>query len=137
MCGTGKTITYPASDPGASSISFVVPAGPPRKITAVNAIFTSSATLGQRELALRVTNKMGTRVCICKASFGQADALVYDYCWAPGMLQGISGEPVNCCMPRDIWLEDGDVVSVQDERAVDAAADRLSGFSIATMTADW
>lgn len=135
MCGAGKTITYPAADPVASSISFSVPAGPPRKVTAVTCTFTSSATLGQRELALRITNKMGVRVCVCKASFGQADALVYDYTWAPGMLQGISGEPVNCCMPRDIWLEDGDVVSVADERAIDVA-DRLSAFSIATEMPD-
>jgi len=125
-----KRQVYSAPDVIASSLSLTIGVGPPRRrLVAVNCLITTDATVGTRTFFLQIVSKKGELICSCCAQLTQAASVVGFYCWGAGMRSGITDSPVNCCLPPDIMIEDGDVVTITDKYGI-SAGDTIAQGSV-------
>lgn len=111
-----------------SAKSWIVPNNELWKLNFVQAILTSSAVVGTRQLAVQVKDAAGNAVLDLVAGVTQAASLTQRY----GFFQGVPRETalvagsLQASLPEDLYLPPGYTLRVYDSAAVDAAGDTLT-----------
>lgn len=111
-----------------SDKSFVVPDGEMWKINFAYATLATTATVGNRQIVLRVLDENGNSIFDSHAGAVQAASLTLDY----GFYQGIFRETtfvateIQCPIPADLYMKAGYTLRMYDAAAIDAAADDLT-----------
>ena len=108
-----------------SSKIFVVPSNEVWKINYLYAALTSTATIGNRWLALSVADAAGNILHSLSAGIVQAASLVRRYNFMQGAAREtvVVSDEVTVPLPRDIYLGPGYTMTLFDRTAVDVAAD--------------
>lgn len=111
-----------------SDKSWTVPAGEYWKILSLRAVLISTATAGNRQMCIEITD--GTNVILRIIPGGnQAASLTRNYNFAIGMAHltaFIDTTHITSPLPSELILLPGYTIRVYDKAAVDAAADDLS-----------
>ena len=111
-----------------SDKSWTVPNNELWRICHVHAILVSTATVGNRQIALEIKDESGNSLMHLEAGAVQAASVTRHY----GFLQGIFRETsfvsdeLQVPLPIDCWLKPGWSLRVADDAAIDAAADDLT-----------
>lgn len=111
-----------------SDKSWTVPNNELWRICYVHAILVSTATVGNRQIALEIKDESGNSLMHLEAGAVQAASVTRHY----GFLQGIFRETsfvsdeLQVPLPIDCWLKPGWSLRVADDAAIDAAADDLT-----------
>ena len=116
-----------------NKVMLTVPAGQEYQILAIRVNFTTTATAGDRRLAVRVEHPAATITATwARAGVTQAASLTYEYLFAPGVadltavrVTGAASPYVSTPIPVTSILYAGDVLRVLDNQAVAAAADDM------------
>lgn len=116
------------STPNINDKSIVVPNNELWHINFVQAIFVTSATVGNRLLALEVTNADGNLILTIKASITQAASLTRIYTGLQGQFRETSviNDEIHQPIPADFYLTPGSTIRFYDTADIDGAADDLT-----------
>ena len=109
-----------------SDKSFTVPAGQEWDIQHIHAKLTSTATVGNRRLAVEVQDGSSNVLALVQADAVQVASLVRDYNFGPGLADqsAFVNTSLNSAFPV-LRLTAGEVLRVYDIAAIDAAADDM------------
>lgn len=104
------------------------------EVCTVHVIYTSTATVGNRQVNLVVKDDTGTLVASFHAGATQAASLARDYTWGQGTYRETSFIDGSLCCPFPIntYLLPGWTLTVVDSAAVDAAADDFVANTVCT-----
>jgi hypothetical protein len=111
-----------------SDKTFTVPAGKAWRLASVYAQLVSTATVGNRQLDVLITDGSDNPVARYKAGAVQAASLTREYIFAPQHPQetGFTGTTMLRALGEALVLPAGYKVRVFDSAAIDAAADDLT-----------
>ena len=118
-----------------SDKTFTVPDGEMWRLLYANATFVTTATVGNRQIRMEVSDPSGSPMGYISSGAVQAASLTRHY----GFMQGIYRETsfidgmIQIPIPLDLYLPAGATIRFYDSAAVDAAADDLTiafGYSI-------
>lgn len=115
-------------DANSSSKTFTVPSNEMWKINFAHVILASTATVGNRQINVLISDENGNELIDLSAGAVQAASLTRHY----GFLQGIFRETsfvddeIQVPLPADLYLGPGYTIKVWDSAAVDAAADDMT-----------
>lgn len=113
-----------------SDKSFTVPTGESWKLLAARIVLVSSASAGNRQICIEITD--GTDVILrILAGAVQAASLTRNYNFyqgAPNLTAFIDTTHLTNPIPPDLYLGAGYVIRIYDKTAVDAAADDMSVY---------
>jgi hypothetical protein len=112
-----------------SDKTFTVPAGHAWCVRSVFALLVSTATVGNRQMDLSITDASDNEIMRFQAGATQAASLTRRYTWAPSLPAGAvfsAGGYITGPLPEDLVLPAGFKVRVFDSAAIDAAADDLT-----------
>jgi hypothetical protein len=111
-----------------SNKSFVTPAGTERQILWIWVEFTSTATVGNRQLCVRFADQLGDIIGSVRAGIVQAASLTRNYMFAPALADLTAFRDTSYLMtplPAIMILPPGFIVQVYDSAAIDAGADDI------------
>lgn len=90
---------------------------------------TTSATVGNRQIEVRVEDQSGDVIaCLARASVTQAASLTRNYLFAPAIADLTAFRDTDYLttpVPATTFLDEEDVLRILDNNAVDAAADDM------------
>ncbi len=112
-----------------SDKTVVVPAGMEYQILWVYASLATTATVGNRNMAVAVNNTLGTQIFEVRTGVTQAASLTYNYTFAPSLADLTAVRDTTFVMtplPPTLLLTAGQQLRVWDQNAVAAGADDLS-----------
>ena len=106
---------------------FTVPANTEWRIIMLLAELSSTATVGNRQLALRIQDADADLIGFFVAGLVQAASLTFAYQFLPGVARetAVVNANVFIPIPPDLWLPPGFMIRVVDDAAIDAAADDM------------
>lgn len=110
---------------------FAVPVGYLYQVLWIYAELASSATAGNRNMAMAITDNAGTKIFEVRVGVTQAASLTYIYSLAPSLadLTGVRDTTfVMTPIPPTLILNPLQQIRVWDQNAVDAGADDLSVY---------
>jgi len=107
---------------GVNDKSFVVPSNELWHINFVQAIVTTTATVGNRRMSLSVTNADGNLILAITASATQAASLVRTYTGLQGQFRETSfvNDELQQPIPDDFYITPGSTIRVYDLENIDA-----------------
>ncbi|RPJ40148.1 MAG: hypothetical protein EHM35_00655 [Planctomycetaceae bacterium] len=114
-----------------SDKTFTVPNGYQYQVLWVYVSITSTATAGNRNMAVAVNNALGTQIFEVRAGVTQAASLTYNYTFAPSLadLTAVRDTTfVMCPLPPTLILTAFQQLRVWDQNAVAAGADDMNVF---------
>lgn len=111
-----------------SSKSYYVPLAQTSQIVAVHAVLVSSATAGNRQLAVNISDNAGNYYARVVCGATQAASLTYRYTFATGMPDLTSARATNYVLTPlcPIFLNSTIIINVVDTAAVDTVGDSLT-----------
>lgn len=112
----------------AGAKTFTVPRNQMWKVTFLQAIITSSAVVGNRQVALQVKDASGTTLLDLVAGAVQAASLArtYNFLQAAQRETAFVGNALQATLPADLYLAPGYSLKVYDSANIDAAGDTLA-----------
>ena len=110
-----------------SDKAFTVPGAETWKVMYGHVILTSTATVGNRQILLTVTDNLGNVIYNSYAGNVQAASLAYNYSFNQGIAREttVVANSLQVPIPTDLILLPGYVLRAYDVTAVDAAADDM------------
>jgi uncharacterized protein with beta-barrel porin domain len=112
-----------------SSKLFTVPSNEQWHILSLMALLTSSATVGNRQLAALIFDNTGNMVMKSSAGAVQAASLARRYNYlqcATREAAFVNVDELICSLPKDLYLGPGWLMYVQDVAAIAAGSDTLA-----------
>lgn len=122
---------YAVSTTGASSNKiFTVPAATEWQVCTIRVVYTSTATVGNRQIGMQYEKADGTIVASMRAGATQAASLTRIYTFGLGLMDMTSFRDTDyLSMPLPVVvLPAGYIVRVWDKAAIAAAADSMSVY---------
>lgn len=109
-----------------SDKSFTVPADEEWDVQHIHAELISSATAGNRRMAIEIQDASANTLALVQAGVVQAASLTRNYNFGPGLADQAAfvTDTLNSALPK-LRLGPGEVIRVFDIAAIDAAADDL------------
>lgn len=114
-----------------SDKTFTVPAGWEYQILWVYVSITSTATAGNRNMAVAVLSALGAQIFEVRAGVTQAASLTYNYSFAPSLADLTTVRDttfVMCPLPPTLILTQLQQLRVYDQNAIAAAADDMNVY---------
>jgi hypothetical protein len=111
-----------------SDKTYTVPSGEMWKLSYANVKLVATATVGNRQVRMAVSNPGGVEIGYISAGAVQAASTTRSY----GFMQGIYRETsfidsmIQVPIPMDLYLPSGSTIRFYDSAAIDAAADDMT-----------
>lgn len=107
---------------------FTVPTNQMWKITSLQAVLTSSAVVGNRQIAVQIKDAGGNALLDLAAGAVQAASLTHTYDFLPGAPRETAfvANSLQATLPVALYLAPGYTLKVYDSANIDAAGDTLS-----------
>ena len=105
-----------------------VPSGKTREVLAIGIQLTSTATVGNRQIAYEVQDSNSNVIYAAYAGATQAASLVREYHFSQGIVADTAfsaGNSIRVELPGDLLLPPDFKMRVYDQAAIDAAADDM------------
>lgn len=114
--------------PNINDKSIFVPKNELWHINFIQAIFVTTATVGDRLLALELTNADGNLILMIKASISQAASQTRSYTGLQGQFRETSfvNDEIHQPLPADFYLTPGSTLRFYDTADIDGSADDLT-----------
>lgn len=112
-----------------SSKPFVVPPNEQWTVQSLTAVLTTTATVGNRQVAITAYDNFGNMLVRSSAGAVQAASLVRIYTYVPGVPREVAFVVVDeliCALPDRLTLGPGWMLYVTDTAAIAPAADTLA-----------
>lgn len=111
-----------------SSKTFTVPAGKSWRLNSVYVKLVSTATVGNRQMEVKLQDASGNDLLIMRAGAVQAASLTRFYMFAAGLPDLTAFRDTDLLtnpLPTEVVLPEGFKIVVRDKAAIDAAADDM------------
>lgn len=111
-----------------SDKSFVVPAGEVWKLNWAHVELISTATVGNRQIAMNVKDASGNVIYSIAAGIVQAASLTRHFNFAQGVYRETAfvANEIQVPIPMDLWLSEGFTLQFLDSAAIAVAADDMT-----------
>lgn len=115
-----------------SDKTFTIGAGVAWLLNALRVNLAATATVGNRQIQVYITNASDVIHYVNKVGAVQAASATYDYYFAPGNPRETSvvANTLLTPLPDNLWVPAGWKVRVLDSAAVDAAADDMKVYAL-------
>ncbi len=133
LLGSGKVTPFynptieADTDLNDSDKTLTVPANTQWRLLSAHALYTSTATVGNRQLRMLIETSAFADLFHFLSPVVQAESLIWSYSFLPGQAReaAVIGTTLLAPMPQDLWLPPASIIRFTDLAAIDAAADDM------------